>query len=241
MNVMLDTASPVQPRRSRINLPHGAYFHRASLRAKIAALHAGGEPTHVVRQQTVALFRAALDQGRTLARETFQASGGGLACAGHLAHIEDELIREIFNYVTAYVHPAATDPAGEAFVIAAVGGYGRATLAPGSDIDLLFLLSPAARPRAERIAEAILYMLWDLGQKVGHATRSVKECLVHAREDMTVRTALLEARLILGDSGLFESLVAWRFAALRHPRRVAHIPDGDVRISGSGADRRDRR
>src|SRR6202023_3581767 len=103
-------------------------------------------------------------------------------------------------------HPAANGPANEAFVIAAVGGYGRATLAPGSDIDLLFLLSPAARPRGERIAEAILYMLWDLGQKVGHSTRLVKECLVQAREDMTARTALLEARLILGDSRLFETM-----------------------------------
>ena len=107
MNAMLDTASPVETRRHRINLPHGAFFHRAALRAKIAAVHAGGEPAQVVRQQTVALFRAALDQGRALARETFEANGGGLACAGHLAHIEDELIREIFNYVTAYVHPAA--------------------------------------------------------------------------------------------------------------------------------------
>jgi [protein-PII] uridylyltransferase len=107
MNAMLETASPVQPRRYRTNLPHGAYFHRAGLRAKIAALHAGGEPAHVVRHQAVALFRAALDQGRALACETFQADGGGLACAGHLAHIEDELIREIFNYVTAFVHPSA--------------------------------------------------------------------------------------------------------------------------------------
>jgi [protein-PII] uridylyltransferase len=206
MNAMLETASSVPLRRQRINLPQGTYFPGAPLRAKIAALHAGGEPAQVARQQTVAFFRAALDQGRALARETFQANGGGLACAGHLAHIEDELIREIFNYVTSYVHPAANGPGGEAFVIAAVGGYGRATLAPGSDVDLLFLLSPAARPRGERIAEAILYMLWDLGQKVGHSTRMVKECLVNAREDMTVRTALLEARLILGDSGLFETM-----------------------------------
>ncbi|MGH6840360.1 MAG: [protein-PII] uridylyltransferase, partial [Methylocella sp.] len=109
---MLETALPVPLRRQRINLPQGAYFPGAGLRAKIAALHAGGEPAQVARQQTVAFFRAALDQGRALARETFQANGGGLACAGHLAHIEDELIREIFHYVTSYVHPAANGPAG---------------------------------------------------------------------------------------------------------------------------------
>ena len=182
------------------------YFHRAGLRAKIAALHVEGKPAVEARKETVALFRDALDQARGLAHKAFLADGGGLACAGRLAHIEDELIREIFHYVTAYVHPAANGPGGEAFVIAAVGGYGRATLAPSSDIDLLFLLPPAPPPREKRIIEAILYMLWDLGQKVGHATRSAKECLVQARNDMTVRTALLEARLILGDHTLFENM-----------------------------------
>ncbi|HEY8031539.1 MAG TPA: [protein-PII] uridylyltransferase [Methylocella sp.] len=238
---MLETVPRVKPRRQRVNLPHGAYFHRAGLHAKIAALHAGRAPAQAVRKETIALFRAALDQGRALARETFQANGGGLACAGHLAHIEDELIREIFDYVTAYVHPAANGLAREAFVIAAVGGYGRATLAPGSDIDLLFLLSPAARPQGERIAEAILYMLWDLGQKVGHSTRLVKECLVHARDDMTVRTALLEARLILGDSGLFETM--WtRFEREIVQGRAAEfvaakLAERDSRIAQSGRSR----
>jgi [protein-PII] uridylyltransferase len=206
MSAMLETAPPVLPRRHRITLPHGVYFHRAGLRAKIAALHVEGKPAVEARKETVALFRDALDQARGLAHKAFLADGGGLACAGRLAHIEDDLIREIFHYVTAYVHPAANGPGGEAFVIAAVGGYGRATLAPSSDIDLLFLLPPAAAPREKRIIEAILYMLWDLGQKVGLATRSVKECLVQARNDMTVRTALLEARLILGDHTLFENM-----------------------------------
>src|ERR1700730_17185606 len=206
MSTMLETAPPVPPRRHRITLPHGVYFHRAGLRAKIAALHVEGKPAVEARKETVALFRDALDQARGLAHKAFLADGSGLACAGRLAHIEDDLIREIFHYVTAYVHPAANGPGGEAFVIAAVGGYGRATLAPSSDIDLLFLLPPAAPLREKRIIEAILYMLWDLGQKVGHATRSAKECLVQARNDMTVRTALLEARLILGDHTLFEKM-----------------------------------
>jgi [protein-PII] uridylyltransferase len=206
MNAMLETAPPVNPRRQGNALPHGVSFHGAALRGKIAALHVERKPADEARKQTVALFRDAFDQARGLVHKAFLADCGGLACAGRLAHLEDDLIREIFDYVTAYVHPAANGLAGEALVIAAVGGYGRATLAPSSDIDLLFLLSPAAPPREKRIVEAILYMLWDLGQKVGHATRSVKECLVQARDDMTVRTALLEARLILGDRTLFENM-----------------------------------
>jgi [protein-PII] uridylyltransferase len=241
MNALLDTQSPVRLRRQRISLPQGASFPRAVLRVKIATLHAEGKPPQDVRKQAVAVFREALDQGRQLARTTFLADGGGLACASRLAQIEDALIREIFDYVTTYVYPAPASPAPEDFVIAAVGGYGRATLAPGSDIDLLFLLSPSSRHCGERIAEAILYILWDLGQKVGHSTRTVKECLAQARDDMTVRTALLEARLILGAPPLFESMRA------RFEREIvqstasqfvtAKLAERDARIALAGRSR----
>ena len=88
--------------------------------------------------------------------------------------------------------------------VVAVGGYGRGTLAPGSDIDLLFLLPYKQTPWGESVVEFILYMLWDLGLKVGHATRTVDECIRLARSDMTIRTALLEARYIWGDEALFD-------------------------------------
>jgi len=96
----------------------------------------------------------------------------------------------------------------EAIALAAVGGYGRATLAPGSDIDLLFILPYKQTPWGEQVTEYILYMLWDLGQKVGHAVRSVDESLRMARSDMTVRTATLEARFLTGDQALFDQLAA---------------------------------
>ncbi|MCI0737029.1 MAG: [protein-PII] uridylyltransferase [Beijerinckiaceae bacterium] len=206
MNARPETALSAERRPQRINLPQGAYFHRAGLRARIAAAHAGGLPVQAARRDSLAHFRDAFDQGRALVRQTFERDGGGLACAGRLAHIEDELIREVFRYVATYIHPAGSAPAGEACAIAAVGGYGRASLAPGSDTDLLFILPAAGRARGERVVEAILYMLWDLGQKVGHATRTIDECLVDARDDMTVRTALLESRLILGNRALFDSM-----------------------------------
>lgn len=206
MNAMIETAAGAEPRRQGLSLPHDAYFQREGLRAKIAALHAAPPPAPGLRKETVALFREALNEARGQARAAFLSDNGGLACARRLAHIEDELIREIFDYVTTYLHPPVSRRDSDAFVVAAVGGYGRAVLAPGSDIDLLFLLSPSARPREKRVVEAILYMLWDLGQKVGHATRTIKECLAQARADMTIRTALLEARLILGDATLFENM-----------------------------------
>ncbi|HET6376789.1 MAG TPA: [protein-PII] uridylyltransferase [Methylocella sp.] len=207
MTLILEPARPAQRRQGRLLAPEGSYFRRLALRESIAALHSSGTQAQDARKQAVTLFREALEDARARVRADFEADGGGLACAGRLAQIEDELIREIFHYVTVYLHPTGNPPAaGEILAIAAVGGYGRATLAPGSDIDLLFLLPPRNRPRGERLVEAILYMLWDLGQKVGHSTRTIDECLAHAREDMTSRTAILEARLILGSQALFETM-----------------------------------
>jgi [protein-PII] uridylyltransferase len=92
--------------------------------------------------------------------------------------------------------------------VVATGGYGRGVLAPGSDIDLLFLLPYKQTAWGESVAETILYCLWDMGLKVGHATRSVNECIRAAKADMTIRTALLEARYLLGDRTLYDEMVA---------------------------------
>jgi len=92
--------------------------------------------------------------------------------------------------------------------VVATGGYGRGVLAPGSDIDLLFLLPYKQTAWGESVAETILYCLWDMGLKVGHATRSVNECIRAAKADMTIRTAVLEARFLLGDRKLYDELVA---------------------------------
>jgi [protein-PII] uridylyltransferase len=87
----------------------------------------------------------------------------------------------------------------EGVAIVAVGGYGRRELCPRSDIDLLFLL-PRSRP-SDHIAQyvnAILYGLWDLGFEVGHAVRTVEDCVEIAQQDQAVKTGLLDARLLGG-------------------------------------------
>ena len=88
----------------------------------------------------------------------------------------------------------------------ATGGYGRGELAPLRDIDLLFLRPYKQTPRGEQIVEFMLYLLWDLGLKVGHATRTVDESLRYGERDQTIRTALLEARYVWGDRELFDEL-----------------------------------
>ncbi len=133
-------------------------------------------------------------------------NGRGRDCAKNLNKAQDELIRMAFRFASEYVYPVQNRSEAETLSIAAVGGYGRGTLAPGSDIDLLFILPYKQTPWGESVTEFVLYLLWDLGQKVGHAVRSVDECLRMAKADMTVRTATLESRFITGDKKLYQEL-----------------------------------
>ena len=93
----------------------------------------------------------------------------------------DQLIRTLYDFTTQHVFPLANPSAGERLALVAVGGYGRGELAPCSDIDLLFLLPYKLTPHGEQVVEFMLYRLWDLGLKVGHATRSVDECIRQAK------------------------------------------------------------
>ena len=163
------------------------------------------------RTTLVAELRDMLARGRSGAEALLVKSGNGLACARALAESMDELIGHAFVRVLDELAGPAAAGVGQGLAIVATGGYGRGTMAPGSDVDLLFLLPKQPGPSATPAAETILYALWDLNLKVGHATRTVDECVKEAKADMTVRTALLEARFITGDRRLFETLQT-RFA-----------------------------
>ncbi|MBV8850261.1 MAG: [protein-PII] uridylyltransferase [Methylobacteriaceae bacterium] len=186
--------------------PAARPFTRAALASEIAELHARQGAAEDLRPLVIERFRRALDDGRGTARAELEAGSRGRACARALSNLQDNLIAAIHDYVLTYVHPPASPADREKMAIAAVGGYGRGTLAPGSDIDLLFLIPAKQTQWVERVVESILYVLWDLKQKVGHSSRSVAECLRQARDDMTIRTALLEARYILGNNSLFEEM-----------------------------------
>ena len=158
-------------------------------------------------------FKGALAAGHAEVRRRFEeerASGAEVVQAN--AYLMDELVRAIHDFALAHVYPAANPTKGERLALAATGGYGRGELAPHSDIDLMFLLPYKQTPHGEQIVEYILYTLWDLGLKVGHATRSVDDCVRLARADMTIRTSLLEARALEGNAALFRTFQR-RFAA----------------------------
>ncbi len=161
----------------------------------------------------------------------------GLAAARRLAALMDGLICSIHLYSLAQAGP--TGRRERPFALAATGGYGRGVLAPFSDIDLLFLTEKPIGPGNRRAVEFLLYFLWDLGLKVGHATRTVAQCIEDARRDISVQTALLDARFLSGDEAAFAAFQAqyakarakWGFAqflaAKRAERAARHAKFGD--------------
>ncbi|WP_181955702.1 nucleotidyltransferase domain-containing protein, partial [Raoultella terrigena] len=109
-----------------------------------------------------------------------------------LAFLIDQILRLLYDATTHHLYPASNRSTGERIALIAVGGYGRGEMAPHSDVDLMALVPGRLDPADAALVEDLLYLLWDLKLKVGHATRSVSETLRLAREDMTIRTALLE-------------------------------------------------
>jgi [protein-PII] uridylyltransferase len=154
----------------------------------------------------LAPLKAALTAGRAEIRRRFEATGDGAAVMREQCFLLDQLIRAMFDLVTQEIYPLANPTSGERLAIVAVGGFGRGELAPYSDIDLLFLLPYKQTPYTEQVAEYLLYLLWDLRLKIGQSTRSVEECLRHAKSDLTIRTALLEARYLWGEQAVYDEL-----------------------------------
>lgn len=133
-------------------------------------------------------------------------TGKGRNCAHRLSALQDHLLTAVYDFASSTVYAASNPSTSEHISIVAVGGYGRGALAPGSDIDLLFLLPYKQTAWGESVLEYVLYLLWDLGFKVGHATRSVDDCIRLVRTDTTIMTSVLEARFICGYRPLFDDL-----------------------------------
>src|ERR1700733_6297641 len=151
-------------------------------------------------------LKATLTEGRARAEALLLKDRHGRRCAERLCRMQDEVIRLLFETIVSELYPPQVPSEAERMAVVATGGYGRGLLAPGSDIDLLFLLPYKQTAWGESVAEALLYCLWDMGLKVGHATRSVSESIRQAKADMTIRTALLESRYLFGDAKLYEEL-----------------------------------
>ena len=197
-------AAPVRSRR-----PPPAFILKKAdtlLEETTRQLQGKDHASPAARKVLLDVLKQALEQARSATEKDLLADHRGTRCARNLAAAQDEIIRAIYLYAITFVFPGQTASGKGGLSLAAVGGYGRATLAPGSDIDLLFILSGPPDTELEALTEFVLYMLWDLGQKVGHAVRSLDDCIRMARTDMTIRTATLEARFLVGSRDIFDML-----------------------------------
>ena len=179
----------------------------AKLIAQIDLLAEGAGDPDELRGNALALFKDTLDHNRATALTAFLgAPNAGLRCARALAHVTDCVVAGIAHLATEHLHPLPVPTKAEQLSIVAVGGYGRGEMALFSDVDLLFLTPYKQTAWSESVIESMLYILWDLKLKVGQSTRSIDDCLRLARNDITIRTTLLEQRFIWGDRAPFEEL-----------------------------------
>ncbi|MEM7688655.1 MAG: [protein-PII] uridylyltransferase [Pseudomonadota bacterium] len=188
-----------------------AIFDRRTIAEAIAKLvEAHGDKA---RPFIVTTLKNALEKGRAeLAQRLAMKPSAGHECTAGHAFLTDQLLRVIYDHVTADIYPAPNRTAAERLALLAVGGYGRSEMAPHSDIDIAFITPMRRAPWCEQVIEAMLYLLWDLGLKVGHSSRTVGDTIRMTKEDLTIRTALLESRLVWGDADIYEEARArfWR-------------------------------
>ena len=181
-------------------------FDREAAFQKIKTHSEVGDPA-ATRAQTVSVLRAAMQTGRAKIEDTFEKNPrASRPTVRAYSYLTDGIVETVFRVGTELLHPNPNPTEGERLAILAVGGYGRGEMMPYSDLDLLFLIPWKVTPWAESLIESMLYIFWDMHLKIGHSTRSRKDCIRLGREDYTIRTALLEHRLIAGDAKLSAKL-----------------------------------
>ncbi len=155
-----------------------------------------------VRPQVLEAARTYIDENFAILQKKCLEGAASRLIIKQFTHLFDHLNQHLFQIaVTGFDHAAVADCA-----LLAVGGYGREEMNPRSDLDLLFYYLPEGEERIRVIADRVLYLLWDLNLDVGYSIRSSSDCLEQAR-DTTVRTALLDVRLIAGEQRAYHDFV----------------------------------
>ena len=182
---------------------------RKQLSEEISAVVQTAENSSANRKAVLAILQQALSNGRTeIARRLIDSPSHGYNAAREQAFLIDQIVRLIYDYVTTHVYQNNNPSTAERVALLAVGGYGRGEMAPHSDVDIAFITPQKRTPWTEQVVEAMLYLLWDLGLKVGQSSRSLDETVKMAQEDLTIRTALLESRFVWGDREIYEEASA---------------------------------
>ncbi|PIE15396.1 MAG: [protein-PII] uridylyltransferase [Rhodobacterales bacterium] len=186
--------------------PAHRIFDTDAAAAALKTAAAAGDQRQI-RMATVDYLRQARSSGNQAIEHAFaQHPFAADLVRRSYAYLADCLVQSAFDVASTHLHPGANTTDDERLSILAVGGSGRAEMAPHSDIDLLFLTPDKLTPGTESIIEYMLYILWDLRLKLGHASRTIADCIRLGREDFTIRTALLEERYLCGDPALADDL-----------------------------------
>ena len=176
-----------------------------SLTEQLESLRKGDKTT--LKERALPIARAWLIKQRFILRRQFleeaATKGDAKLMLESYSGVMDTLLSALYALAIGKKPPCLS--------IIAVGGYGRGELFPYSDIDLLFLYDASQAALAGPVAEFILYILWDLGLTVGQSHRDLDDTIAKAKEDVTIRTNLLDARFIAGDQTIFAEMQS-RFA-----------------------------
>ena len=197
-----------------VAIPHKRRIIDArSFAAALEEAAAGTPHARARRQAILEVAKETYGRGFAEIRRRHEEEGAsGRRSAHELSYLADRLIEGLYTVATRRLYRRSNPTDAERLLIAATGGYGRGELAPYSDLDLLFVYPFKPSSWHENVIEFLLYTLWDIGLKVGHAVRSPRECIRLAQKDLTIRTALLEMRRLAGDADLFDEIAA-RFRA----------------------------
>ncbi len=200
------TQARVDP--DRLICPADQIFDATAMRIAVAeAQQTAQSDSSALRKAMVPVLQDANLQGRaTIAAALAATPRAAQTAIASYSYLTDCLILTVLDIATRVLHPLSNPTDAERIAVFAVGGYGRGEMAPQSDIDLLFLTPYKITPWAESVIESMLYILWDLKLKVGHASRTIADCLRLGAEDFTIRTALLEHRFLGGEFTLAEKL-----------------------------------
>ncbi|MGI9436404.1 MAG: nucleotidyltransferase domain-containing protein, partial [Geminicoccaceae bacterium] len=211
----------VDPSPNPDRLPDAATVDVDDFRPTLEAALAAIDPTD--KPVLLTALKGWLDHHQSAIEQRFQATNDAVATVYDRCRLIDALILGLLDLATSRLFPNPNPTEGERLALLAVGGYGRAELAPHSDVDLLFLHPYKVLPQTEKLVEFLLYRLWDLGLKVGQATRSIEECIRLSIDDRAVATSLLEARFLWGDRGLMGELGKRFEAEVRGNKNVGFV------------------
>ena len=217
-----------------------ARWSPTAARSSTAARSRSGSPARTGARRA-ALLKDALAAGRAeIARRLARTPYAGTETAAAYAFLTDQILRLVYDYVTERLHPLANPTTSERLLLMAVGGYGRGEMALHSDVDIAFVTPWKPTGWTETVIEAILYLLWDLGLKVGHSTAQRR------RDGPRRRRAIIpsaprssKSRYVWGDEALYDEVqarfwkevVAGNVARLRQgeARRARRAPQADGR------------